>query len=120
MAEKRKRPKVTSGVTHKVTTGCGNMYVTPNWDGDSLIEVFAWLGRAGGCAHCQLEAITRSISLGLKYGVPVEEYVEELKDIRCPNRGWEDGKQILSCPDAIAGVLEDACRNNSTSKVPKP
>lgn len=120
MAEKRKRPKITSGETRKVVTGCGNMYVTINWDKGLPIEVFASLGRAGGCAHCQLEAITRSVSLGLKYGVPMKEFVEELEKIRCPSTMWENGKQILSCPDAIAGELKDACGNNNTDKVPKP
>ena len=120
MAEKRKRPKVTTCESHKVVTGCGNIYITPAWDGDFLIEVFATLGKAGGCAHCQLEAITRAITLGLKYGVPVAEYVEELKGIGCPNQVWDSGRHILSCPDAIAGVLEDACRHNNTDKVPEP
>lgn len=115
MVEKKKRPKVTKGETHKVVTGCGNMYVTPAWDGEYLIEVFATLGKAGGCAHAQLEAITRSISLGLKYGVPVDEYVRELKGIRCPNLGLDKGEQILSCSDAIAEVLQDAYQRNNTS-----
>ena len=119
MAEKKKRPKVTQGNTHKVATGCGSIYVTPNQDEDSFIEVFATLGKAGGCAHCQLEALTRTISLALKYSIPVEELVKELRGIGCPNQAWDSGVRILSCPDAIAGVLEDENRNNSPSKVPK-
>lgn len=109
--EKRKRPKVTKGFTHRVKTGCGYVYITPNWDGSTLIEVFATLGKAGGCAHAQLEAITRMISLGLRYGIPVEEFVKELKGIRCPSPSLDEGKEILSCPDAIAGVLDES-RNN--------
>jgi len=109
--EKRKRPKVTHGCSVKVTTGCGSIYITPCKDSSSLIEVFATLGKAGGCAKCQLEAITRSISLGLKYGIPVKEFIDELKGLRCPLPVWEDGKQILSCPDAIAVVLEESINN---------
>lgn len=104
--EKRNRPKVTQGKTYKVLSGCGNMYITPAWDGGVLIEVFATLGKAGGCASAQLEAITRSISLGLKYGIPVEEYIAELKDVKCPNPAWDGKERVLSCSDAIAGVLE--------------
>jgi len=123
MGEKKKRPKVTKGETYKVVTGCGNIYITPNRDNDdNLVEVFATLGKAGGCAHCQLEAITRSVSLGLKYGIPVSEYISELKNLRCPSTSLDEGRLVLSCPDAIAGVLEDACRNNNTNQVsaPKP
>lgn len=103
--EKRRRPKTTTSKTERISTGCGNLYVTVAWDGAFLIEVFATLGKAGSCAHCQLEAITRPITLGLKYGIPVEEYIEELKELRCPNPTWEGGKRVLSCPDAISQVL---------------
>lgn len=122
--EKKKRPKITKGETHRVTTGCGNLYVTPSWDDDgNLIEVFAVLGRAGSCAKCQLEALTRAISLGLKYGIPVSEYINELRGIICPKTGWDEGVHILSCPDAVAKILEktkggsDAGRDNSTDKI---
>lgn len=112
--EKKARPKVTEGKTIRLHTGCGHIYITPAYAQSELIEVFATLGKAGGCAHCQLEALTRSISLGLKYGIPVSEYVDELKNLRCPSPGLEGEVQILSCPDAIAKVLEDESRNNST------
>lgn len=115
--DKRKRPKVTEGSTYRLTTGCGNIYITPTWDGDNLIEVFATLGKSGGCASCQLEAITRSVSLGIRYGIPIDEYIEELKNLRCPCPSLDEGKEILSCPDAIAKVLEDASRNNHTNKI---
>jgi len=118
--DKKQRPKVTEGTIYKVVTGCGSIYITPARDKGELVEVFATLGKAGGCAHCQLEAITRSISLGLKYNVPVREFVRELKGLRCPGLVIDSGKEVLSCPDAIAGVLEeDARKHSSTNKVPK-
>ncbi len=104
--EKIKRPETTEGNTHRIETGCGHLYVTVSGDNGQVLEIFATLGKAGGCAHCQNEAVTRAISLGLKYGVPLEGYVRQLKDIRCPNPVWDDGRQILSCADAIAKVLE--------------
>lgn len=113
--EKEPRPQVTEGLVYKVVTGCGNLYITPAWDKGRLLEVFATLGKAGGCAHAQLEAITRAISLGLKYGVPAVEYAKELRDIRCPNQIISDGVNVLSCSDAIAGVLEEDARRHSTT-----
>lgn len=117
--EKRKRPKVTTSETVKVDTGCGKIYITLGWDGDYLIEVFATLGKAGCCPRAQLQALTRSVSLGLKYGIPLEEYVEELKDIKCPNSSWDDGQQILSCADAISKVIDYESRRNKPDKVSK-
>jgi ribonucleoside-diphosphate reductase alpha chain len=102
----RKRAKVTSGATERVTTGCGYIYVTVNSDEQGLFEVFSTLGKAGGCATAQLEAICRLISLALRSGMDVSSIVKQLRGIRCPSIAWEEGKAILSCADAIASVLE--------------
>jgi ribonucleoside-diphosphate reductase alpha chain len=102
----RKRSKVTTGVTERVTTGCGYIYVTVNSDDQGIFEVFSHLGKAGGCASAQLEATCRLISLALRAGVDVSSVVKQLRGIRCPSIAWEEGKSILSCADAIASVLE--------------
>lgn len=102
----RKRSKITSGITERVTTGCGYLYVTVNSDEQGICEVFSTLGKAGGCASAQLEATCRLISLALRSRIDVAKVVRQLRGIRCPSIAWEEGKSILSCGDAIASVLE--------------
>jgi ribonucleoside-diphosphate reductase alpha chain len=108
----RKRPKVTTGVTERVNTGCGYIYVTVNFDSRGISEVFSTLGKAGGCAAAQLEAISRLTSLALRSGIDIDSIVRQLRGIRCPSIAWEHGHAVLSCSDAIASVLEKYVREN--------
>ncbi|MBA7577713.1 hypothetical protein ES708_19566 [subsurface metagenome] len=102
----RQRPTETRGAITKVSTGCGSLYITVAYDDKGIFEVFATLGKAGGCASAQLEATCRLITLALRSGLDAASVVKQLKGIRCPSIAWENGKSVLSCADAIAGVLE--------------
>jgi ribonucleoside-diphosphate reductase alpha chain len=103
----RPRPEVILGTTTKVSTGCGNLYVTINVDEQGRpFELFTQMGKAGGCAGSQLEAIGRLVSLGFRSGIEVKSIIEQLRNIRCPSPSWEKGQRIFSCADAIARVIE--------------
>jgi ribonucleoside-diphosphate reductase alpha chain len=112
----RPRPEETNGVTRLITTGCGKLYVTVNQDEDGFCEVFAQMGKTGGCASSQIESTGRLISLALRSGVHIEAIVKQINGIRCPHSMWQNGRQVLSCPDAIAQVLSQV----SETKLPTP
>jgi len=114
----RPRPKTTMGMTEKVKIGCGNLYITANYDERGICEVFTNLGRAGGCPS-QSEATSRLISIALRSGISVESIIEQLKGIRCHStlrqRGKGDsGINVLSCPDAIGRAIEKVLNMNIT------
>ena len=106
----RPRSRVTRGQTYKFRTGCGTLFVTVNRDEHGLCEVFANLGKAGGCPS-QSEATCRAISAALRSGVAPAALVEQLKGIRCLStsvaRKDSNDVDVLSCPDAIARAIDE-------------
>jgi ribonucleoside-diphosphate reductase alpha chain len=101
----RERPEITKGITQKTRIGCGNLYVTVNYDSKGICEVFTNVGRAGGCPS-QSEATSRLVSMALRSGVDVDSIIEQLRGIRCHSTLRQKGLKVLSCPDAIGRVLE--------------
>ncbi len=102
----RRRPQSIRGVTERVRTGHGNMYVTINFDEEGTpFEVFGNLGKAGGCDSAQLEAISRLVSLALRSGLDPKIVIEQLRGITCCP-AWDDGTLVRSGPDAVALAME--------------
>ena len=112
----RGRPIITNGVTRRIRTGEGSLYITINEDQEGLCEVFTTIGKAGGNAAAQSEAISRLISLALRSGVNPNSVVRQLKGISGPNPTWEDGRLILSTPDAIGKALDDYLREREQQR----
>jgi ribonucleotide reductase alpha subunit len=104
----RPRPDTLIGVTKEIKTSCGKLYVTINRDEKGIFEVFNQMGKAGGCAASQSEAIGRLASLALRSGVQPGMIVKQLKGISChlPSWGGNGGGKILSCADAVSKAIE--------------
>lgn len=101
----RPRPDIVQGITERVQIGCGNLYVTVNYDDQGICEIFTSTGKAGGCPS-QSEATARLASIALRSGMDVQSIVAQLKGIRCPSTIRQHGLKCTSCPDAIAKTIE--------------
>ncbi|WP_321367953.1 TSCPD domain-containing protein [uncultured Desulfuromusa sp.] len=96
---KSPRQRKLTGATYEISTGCGCVYVTCNDQDGQLFEVFAKLGKSGGCGSAIMEGLGRSISIGLRSGVDPADLVKTLQGIQC--------HRPPSCVDAVAkAVLE--------------
>jgi len=88
-------------------TGCGPIYITINEDDDGLFELFTTMGKAGGCAASQCEAIGRLVSLAWRSGVQARQAVKQLIGITCHKPSGFGDNKILSCADAVAKAIQE-------------
>ncbi|WP_435155168.1 adenosylcobalamin-dependent ribonucleoside-diphosphate reductase [Haladaptatus sp. DFWS20] len=105
-AKERPRPDVLHGVTQRVDTGYGKMYVNINEDeSGEPFELFATIGNSGGFTNSFTEALAKVISYALRSGVDPNEIASDLQGIRSPKVAWDKGEQINSIPDAIGVAM---------------
>jgi ribonucleoside-diphosphate reductase alpha chain len=109
---KRERPRVLKGWTYQMQTGCGPLYVTVNEDSTGLFELFTTMGKAGGCAASQSEAIGRMVSLAWRSGVRARQVIKQLQGISCHSPSGFGENKILSCADAVAKAIQSHLSSN--------
>jgi len=102
---KRERPRALAGATYQMETGCGHLYVTINEDENGLFELFTTMGKAGGCASSQCEALGRLISMSWRSGVQARQTVKQLVGITCHKPSGFGENRITSCADAVAQAI---------------
>ena len=104
---KRQRPQALRGYTMKMNSPLGDLYVTLNEDeGGKPFEVFCTLGKAGGAANADAEAIGRLMSLALRSGIPISQVKDQLRGISCDRAVGLGPNKVLSVPDGIGQAIE--------------
>lgn len=103
---KRERPRALRGATYQMTTGCGPLYITINEDQEGLFELFTTMGKAGGCAASQCEAIGRLVSLAWRSGVQARQAVKQMIGITCHKPAGFGENRVTSCADAVAKAIQ--------------
>lgn len=111
------RPDTLTGITEKIKTGYGNLYVTINTKNGRPFELFATIGKSGYSTMADTEAICRMISLMLRSNIPVRHIINQLQGIGGANPIFGRGEIISSIPDAIAKVLKQHFGNGMKKEV---
>jgi ribonucleoside-diphosphate reductase alpha chain len=105
---KRSRPDVLRGTTIRKETPLGVMFVNVTEDERGQpFEVFINLGKAGGSAMADAEAMGRMISLALRSGIPLMEVHKQLRGISSDRAVGLGPNKVLSMPDAVGLALEE-------------
>jgi ribonucleoside-diphosphate reductase alpha chain len=91
-ARRRKLPSRREGYTQKAVVGGHKIYLrTGEYNDGTLGEVFLDMHREGAAFRSLMNCFAIAISLGLQYGVPLEEYVEAFLFTRFDPSGMVDG-----------------------------
>jgi ribonucleoside-diphosphate reductase alpha chain len=105
---KRSRPDKLRGTTIRKETPLGVMFVNITEDDKGQpFEVFVTLGKAGGSAMADVEAMGRLMSLALRSGIPIMEIHRQLRGISSDRAVGLGPNKVLSVPDAIGIAIEE-------------
>ncbi len=105
MTTVEKRPKSLLGISYKVPSGLGNLYLNVTWHQGKIFEIFGRMHTSGSNELADLEGICRLASKFLRMGGNVEEIIEQLSGISGDSPRWNEGTLIKSLPDAVAYAL---------------
>jgi ribonucleoside-diphosphate reductase alpha chain len=100
---------VVFGKTIKESTPWGSIYITLNFDGSEPFEIFITIGKSGSELKAMTEALSRAISIGLRSGSKLEDFIDTLKGLSGKEYwmfGFDETHVARSIPDAISVLLE--------------
>jgi ribonucleoside-diphosphate reductase alpha chain len=108
----RSRPSKLRGTTYRKETPLGVAFINVNEDDRGQpFEVFITLGKAGGSAMADAEAIGRLISLALRSGIPIDRVIRQLRGISSDRAVGLGPNKVMSVPDAIGIALDEWWRD---------
>lgn len=103
----REAPDVLDNLErHRIQTGKGKLYVSIGEDEHGIVEVMATVGKSGGTMESFTEALARQISQSFQWGVPADQVIEQLENIKSPDVAWDGEDTVHSIPDGIALALK--------------
>ncbi|MGX5733354.1 vitamin B12-dependent ribonucleotide reductase [Bosea thiooxidans] len=100
--EREKMPDRRTGYIQKATVGGHKVYVhTGEYSDGRLGEIFIDMHKEGAAFRAMMNNFAIAVSLGLQYGVPLEEYVEAFTFTRFEPSGFVSGNQSIKNATSI-------------------
>ncbi|HSI42261.1 MAG TPA: vitamin B12-dependent ribonucleotide reductase, partial [Xanthobacteraceae bacterium] len=104
--DRERMPDRRKGYTQKAVVGGHKVYLrTGEYDDGRLGEIFIDMHKEGAALRSFINNFAISVSLGLQYGVPLEEYVDAFTFTRFEPAGPVQGNEIIKYATSILDYI---------------
>lgn len=105
-AERRKLPERRKGYTQKASVGGHKVYLrTGEYEDGKVGEIFIDMHKEGAAFRSVMNNFAMSISIGLQYGVPLEEFVDAFTFTRFEPAGMVKGNDAIKMATSITDYI---------------
>ncbi len=106
IAERRKLPNRRKGYTQKSVVGGHKVYLrTGEYEDGALGEIFVDMHKEGAAFRSLMNSFAMAISIGLQYGVPLEEFVEAFSYTRFDPSGPVQGNDTIKMATSVIDYI---------------
>ncbi len=104
--ERRKLPSRRKGYTQKAVVGGHKLYLrTGEYEDGTLGEIFVDMHKEGAAFRSLMNSFAIAISIGLQYGVPLEEFVEAFSYTRFDPSGVVQGNDTIKMATSVLDYI---------------
>jgi ribonucleoside-diphosphate reductase alpha chain len=103
---RKKLPSRRTGYTQKASIGGQKVYLrTGEYEDGMLGELFIDMHKEGAAFRSMMNNFAIAVSIGLQYGVPLEEYVDAFTFTRFEPSGMVDGNEMVKMATSVIDYI---------------
>ncbi len=104
--ERRRLPQRRKGYTQKATVGSHKVYLrTGEYEDGRIGEIFIDMHKEGSAFRALMDSFAISVSMGLQYGVPLEQFVEAFTFTRFEPSGQVSGNDAIKMATSVLDYI---------------
>jgi ribonucleoside-diphosphate reductase alpha chain len=104
--ERSKLPERRKGYTQKASVGGHKVYLrTGEYEDGKLGEIFVDMHKEGAAFRSLMNNFAIAVSIGLQYGVPLEEFVDAFTFVRFEPSGMVEGNEAIKMSTSILDYI---------------